>query len=191
MFTGSWGNCKLYDPNKKELKFELNPDKSGISLESKAFHYDLKSDTLFIYDYDSNIHCILHPSMDQGQNRKNYRSPEQTLKMIENKEFGSHIELYKNKYLIIDGTITPWNTVWHGDYRYQVVDGYKVSLWNGSSSEINFEKKADEIVESTAIHPCGDVYRLVYNKKTNLHTLYCVENTWDTKWRKQWFKTHK
>lgn len=193
LFTDSWGDCKLYDVNNKELKFEVIPREFNVNFKSDSFYYDKQLNILFIYDYDNNIHCILNPSMDQEQNKNNYRTPAQTKAMIDKKEFGTHIALSKSNNLIIDGAVTPWGTVWYGKYRYQIsTNNNRVSLWDGSAvKRIEFEKKENEVVESMAIHPSGDIYRLVYDKSTKLHTLYRVENTWDPKWRKEWYKKHK
>lgn len=159
----------------------------GVCLTST--YYDEVSDIVFFKDTEDNLHSIIHPSLNDEENRKNYKNPDETLMMFNSGNYftNDHISLYKNKYLVIDGIINYWGRQNLGKYTYQVVNSHYVNLWDGKNSlPIKFDYDSENEIESIAIHPCGDIYILRMNWQTNTHNLYCIENTWDPQWREEW-----
>lgn len=152
-------------------------------------YYDEDTDILFFHDKNNNLHSIIHPSMNDVENRKNYRNPEKTLQLFNSDYDMKKLGLYKGKYLTVDGQVYYWAGTTINHVNYQIFDNTRVNIWNNSKLKIDCTS-SDEQIESIAIHPCGDIYILRMNWKTNTHNLYYIENTWDSEWRTQWYKEH-
>jgi hypothetical protein len=191
--TGTWGRFQLLDW-KFNNKFKISIIDWGERIYTQSAYYDEDSDILFFMDNKYKMHSILHPGMDEAENRKNYRDPEGTVKLF---EADSGVDLYgltrdeKGRIFKNGKYIGPNFTPVVGKYRYEwssrslgISDGYKLLL----ASRIQFPVTVDEIYESTAVHPSGDIYILRYNKKINKHILYKLENTWDKDAKSAWEK---
>ena len=157
---------------------------------SEEVYYDESTDILFFRDNDSNMYSIIHPSLNDEENRKNYKNPEETLKLFNTGYDMKNLGLYKDKYLTVDGQVYYWAGTTINHINYQIFDNRKVNVWNEDFLEI-YCTSDDEEIESIAIHPCGDIYILRMNWQTNTHNLYCIENIWDPQWRKDWYKEHQ
>ena len=157
-------------------------------------YYDKESDILFFTLSTTGTipYSIIHPSLDENQNQKNYRNAEETRKLLESGEYAPHLSCNDKGALILDG----WNGYyWYGEkinrICYQYVDEKRVSVFVPNNTQrFNFSSD-DEQVESIAFHPSGDIYVLRMNWQTNTHNLYRVENTWDPQWRKEWYENHE
>ena len=158
---------------------------------NEAF-YDEITDMFFFIDGKKELHSIIHPSLDENQNQKNYRNADETKKLLESGEYAPHLSCNDKGALILDG----WNGYyWYGEkinrICYQYVDEKRVSVFVPNNTQrFNFSSD-DEQVESIAFHPSGDIYVLRMNWQTNTHNLYRVENTWDPQWRKEWYENHE
>ena len=165
-------------------------DTNNTSIWLGETYYDETTDIIFFRDSKQNLHSLLHPCLNKEENKKNYKTPEETLNLFnkDNTYFdANHLSLYKNKYLIIDGITNYWGRKSLGKYTYQIVNLYFVNLWDGKKS---LPIKLDDIdgdIESIAIHPSGDIYILRMNLKTNTHNLYYIVNTSDPQSREQWY----
>lgn len=161
--------------------------------------YDEDTDILFLIDGDKGIHSIEHPSLDENQNQKNYRNADETMKKLNAGEYAPHLTLDKNNRLCVDGIRYKWNGEY--DYQYYETKNYIISLiaednyinvYDRTESEyLYYTLPEKEEVESITYHPNGDWYFLTINWATNIHTLWRIENTWDTQWRKEWYENHE
>lgn len=149
-------------------------------------YYDEKTDILFFRDAKSNMHSIIHPGLDDKKNRNNYKTPAETLEMLNSNKELKNLGLYKGKYLTVNGDVYYWAGTTINHINYQIFDNTRVNIWNNSKLKIDCSS-SDEQIESIAIHPSGDIYILRMNWKTNTHNLYYIENTWDPEWREQWY----
>lgn len=130
--------------------------------------------------------------MDQETNEANFRDLEQTIKLFEP---GSGIDLQgltmdEKGQLFLNGLKYYWPGTVVGKYKYQILDNDNVYISDGEK-KIRIYTKTDnssEFDESTAIHPSGDIYFLKYNKNTDKHILYRIENTWDPAFRAEWYR---
>lgn len=167
----------------------LDTNNTGVWLGE--CYYDETTDILFFRDSNEALHCIVHPGMNDAENRKNYKNPGQTIEYLASNSDNStsHLGLYKGKYLTVDGQVYYWAGTTINHVNYQIFDNTRVNIWNNSKLKIDCTS-SDEQIESIEIHPCGDIYILRMNWKTNTHNLYYIENTWDYEWRKQWYKEH-
>ena len=157
-------------------------------------YYDEETDILFFQDHKNKIHCIVHPSLDENQNQKNFHNAEETRELLKNGNYVSHLTLNSDNDLYIDGVRCRWNAT-----AYETTD-YVITLNNKRKTIRVFDRKESKVlnyiipknekVESITYHPNGDWYFLTINWTTNKHTLYCIENTWDPQWREQWYKEH-
>ncbi len=152
-------------------------------------YYDESTDILFFHDKYDNLHSIVHPGMNDAENRKNYKNPDQTLELFSSGYDMKNLGLYKGKYLTLNGDVYYWAGTTINHINYQIYDNKEVNIWNDDELEINCTSP-DEEIESIAIHPSGDIYILRINWQTNKHTLYCIENSWDPQWHEQWYKEH-
>ena len=152
-------------------------------------YYDENTDILFFHDKNNNLHSIIHPSMNDAENRKNYRNPEKTLQLFNSDYDMKKLGLYKGKYLTVDGQVYYWAGTTINHINYQIYDNKEVDIWNDDELEIKCTSPNEQI-ESIAIHPSGDIYVLRMNWASNKHNLYYIENTWDVEWRTQWYKEH-
>ena len=149
-------------------------------------YYDEKTDILFFRDAKSNMHSIIHPGLDDKKNRNNYKTPAETLEMLNSNKELKNLGLYKGKYLTVNGDVYYWAGTTINHINYQIYDNKEVDIWNDDELEIKCTSSNEEM-ESIAIHPSGDIYILRMNWQTNTHNLYYIENTWDPEWREQWY----
>ena len=187
--TGRLGRFKLLDKD-FNMKFKIRMVDWDIWLNTAESYYDETTNILFFRDNDSNMHSIVHPGMNDEENRKNYKTPEETLKLFDSEYDMKNLGLYKDKYLTVDGQVYYWAGTTINHINYQIFDNRKVNVWNEDFLEI-YCTSDDEEIESIAIHPCGDIYILRINWETNTHNLYCIENTWDPQWREEWYTKHQ
>ncbi len=167
----------------------------GVCLTST--YYDEASDIIFFKDTDDNLHSIIHPCLNDEENRKNYKNPEETLKLFENETIinNTGIRVTKSESLFINGKYTYWGQHKIGNFVYQITSD-DCLVYESQNVQNNFyvnilDENGKEEKESVAIHPSGDIYILRMNWETNTHNLYRVENTWDPQWRKEWYENHK
>ena len=188
------GRMYLFDKDlKQKAYFEtfdvFNTDSTSLWLAET--YYDEATDILFFRDTSKNMHSIVHPGMNDTENRKNYKNPDQTLELFGTEVTinGTTIRVTKSGSLFVNGNYTYWGQLDVGNYVYQnnhnnFLVYEKVNPRN--NFHINISDDVEEI-ESAAVHPSGDIYILRMNWQTNKHTLYCIENTWDPEWREQWY----
>ena len=183
--TGAYGRFKLLDKN-FNLKFKINMLDWDMRLDTKEAYYDEATDILFFRDEYNFMHSIVHPGMNDEENRKNYRDNTETPVLFYSDYDMKNLGLYKGKYLTVDGQVYYWAGTTINHINYQIFDNEEVDVWNDDELEINCKGPGEE-VESIAIHPSGDIYILRMNWQTNTHNLYYIENTWDPEWREQWY----
>ena len=187
--TGTWGRFKLLD-KEFNFKFKIKMLDWGMRLDTGESYYDEATNILFFRDSKQNIHSIVHPGMNEEENRKNYKNPDETLEMIRSGKDTKNLGLYKNKYLTVDGQVYYWEGKTIGKFDYQIISNNRVYLYSDAPIIKIYLTSENEEIESIAIHPSGDIYILRMNWQTNTHNLYYVENTWDSQWREQWYKEH-
>ena len=174
--------------------FDLfNTDSSSLWLSE--CYYDEQCDVLFFRDSKSNLYSIEHPSMDEAENKANFKGPTETIEMLNSGKYAPHLTAKNNKSLCIDQSDKSY--YWDGKringHRYQLFNENTIYYWPNSTLEgmIEFNLYVPYgDVESIAIHPCGDLYMLGINWNTNTHILYRIENTWDPEWRASWYAAH-
>lgn len=164
------GTRKVYVPY---LGFTIN-----------SMYYQEASKILLFIDAQYKLHSIVNPGIDEAQNKANYRTPEETIALFES---GTDLQgltrdekgrIYNNGKFVSNGKIfVPVLNEVRYIYGSQLIS---IGLPN-STSYINIDVKSssNEIHESTAVHQSGDIYLLRYNKDTDKHILYKIENTWD------------
>ena len=106
---------------------------------------------------------------------------------------GVKIRVTNSNNIFINGNFHFWKQDELGNYRYQKVTNNYFLVYNKDNIEEKYRIKFPddtEVIESSALHPSGDIYVLRMNWNTNTHNLYCIENTWDPQWRAQWYKEH-
>ena len=191
---GTSGRAKLYDKN-FNLIFSVNLLSWPLRLSVKGTYYDEQCDVLFFIDDNSNLYSIEHPSMDEAQNKANFKGPTETIEMLNSGKYAPHLTAKNNKSLCIDQSDKSY--YWDGKringHRYQLFNENTIYYWPNSALEgmIEFNLYVPYgDVESIAIHPCGDMYMLGINWNTNTHILYRIENTWDPEWRASWYDAH-
>ena len=64
------------DRSSGKRKYVVN---ANSQVSSQLSYYDEETDILFFQDHNNKIHCIVHPSLDENQNQKNYRNAEETI----------------------------------------------------------------------------------------------------------------
>ena len=174
-----------------ERKYVVN---ANSLVASQISYYDDETDILFFQDHNNKIHCIVHPSLDENQNQKNFRNAEETRELLNNGNYAPHLTLDSDNDLYIDGVRYRWNATAYEtkDYIVSLIqeDSY-INVFDRKESEVlNYTIPENEEVESITYHPNGDWYFLTINWTTNRHTLWRIENTWDSQWREQWNKEH-
>lgn len=165
-------------------------------MNSYGSYYDFDTDILFYLSRKNfELCCIVHPSTDLKQNKKNVRNHEQTIEILQKK---TDIDVGDLRYVEGKGLFKGDNEIYFEGFilngnKYKKLDDTEFSLRiNGKRIVINTNDEIGiEQIESSAIHPSGDLYVLRYNKTTQLHTLYKVENTWDIEWRNEWYSKHQ
>jgi hypothetical protein len=183
--TGAYGRFKLLDKN-FNLKFKIKMLNWNMRLDTEESFYDESNDILFFRDSEQKLHSIVHPSVNEEKNQKNYKTPEKTIEMLNSNKELKNLGLYKGKYLTVNGDVYYWAGTTINHINYQIFDNKEVDIWNDNELEIKCTSPNEQI-ESIAIHPSGDIYILRMNWQTNTHNLYYIENTWDPEWRKQWY----
>ena len=164
---------------------------------ARNYYYDEKTDLLFFIDKDKNLYCVEHPSLDQKENRLNLKNNEETLALLRSGKYAPHILIDENNTIEIEnkkiGPQFEYSPI--GKYSYRIystnVAVYEDMTKTPVTRILYNNIRGSETNESVALHPCGDIYILRYDSTKKLHTLYCVQNTWDSAWRNEWFKTHR
>ena len=152
--------------------------------------YYSKENNVFLYkDFDYIIHSIINPGTDAAENKKNYRSPVQTTSLFsKNSEYGKKGIVIEDDALYVNGEPYYWYGAQVNGYMFYIsAPNIYLSTNDGSIDDTINLYSENEQFESAAVHPSGDIYVLRMNWKTNKHTLYCIENTWDPQWREQWY----
>ena len=189
--SGLKGRFQILDRD-YNIKSKIRLFDLGIDINTKNAYYNEENDVILFTDRNSNIHSIINPGLDDEQNKKNYRDPEQTKKLFsKDGEYGKKGLVIEGKLLFVNGV----SHYWGGDLINNIlyfVSAPKIYLFenNEVSKTIDISFDGDEQFESAAVHPSGDIYILRMNWSTNTHNLYRIENTWDTEWREQWYKEH-
>lgn len=158
-------------------------------------YYDEESDILFLKDSDEKLYSIVQPGMDDEENRKNFKNPEETLEYFKEGKIinNTNVRVTKEGYLFINEEFIYFGQQKIGNYVYQkMMNDYFLYNLNEPTEYFNiyYNTNEDEQFESSAVHPSGDIYILRMNWKTNTHNLYRIENTWDAEWREQWYEEH-
>lgn len=166
-------------------------DTNNTSIWLGETYYDETTDIIFFRDSKQNLHSLLHPCLNKEKNKKNYKTPEETLNLFFNETIinNTSLRVTKSGSLFINGNYTYWGQKKTGNYVYQINSG-DCLVYEAKNSRTNFHvdcSSLDEQIESLAIHPCGDIYILRMNWQTNTHSLYYIENTWDPELREQWY----
>lgn len=157
----------------------------------KSAYYSKKENIFLFTDDESNIHSIIHPSIDSKNNKNNYRTPDQTRKIFsENSEYGKKGFIISDNALYLNGIIYYWYGSQVNGYMFYNLDSDVYIFKNNEIFKTFSLFSENELLESIAIHPSGDIYILRMNWQTNTHNLYYIENTWDPEWREQWYKDH-
>jgi len=198
LFFGHNGNFYLVDKDYNlisSISFLHNWD---IRTYFDTAFYDEDNDTLFFIDEDKGIHSILHPSLDENENKKNYYESSTTMAKLGLGKYAPHLTIDKKRYLYIDSVKYS-----KGYYDYEVYEtkNYIISLINENcyinvydrtkSKYFYYTVPENEKIESITYHPNGDWYFLTINWSTNKHTLWRIENIWDLEWRTQWYKNQE
>ena len=191
------GRIYLFDLDlKPKAYFEtfdvFDTDNTGLWLSET--YYNESSDILFFRDTKQNLYSLVHPSLNDDENRKNYKNPDETLNLFFNETIinNTSIRITKSGSLFINGNYTYFGQQKNGNYVYQI-NFDDCLVYDAKNPRTNFHvdcTSSNEQIESIAIHPCGDIYILRMNWQTNTHNLYYIENTWDPEWREQWYKEH-
>lgn len=201
IISGMGDGCHKFSFNGKRL-FEVHISSFiGKFTEIKSFYYDEETDILFLQDKNDQLYSIINPGLNEEQNKKNFKTPEETLAMLNEGKYAPHLEIREElnwqkkskNYLYIDGKRERWGKAYEiGKYICSVIpEDHYINLYDGKNRvEAHYELPNGEQLESNAFHPCGDVYFLTMNWTTNTHNLYRIENTWDPEWREQWYKEH-
>lgn len=177
-----------YDFN---LKFQAHMQEiAKVENPNYKSYFDETTDILFFLDNDKDIHSITHPSLDENINQKNYRDSSETMQKLGNDEYAPHLTIDKKRNLYIDGVRYRWDALRYQIKNYNVLlvpDAFHINVYDGNKRQfLNYTIPENEKVESITYHPNGDWYFLTINWTTNMHTLWRIENTWDSKWREQW-----
>lgn len=198
--SGNLGRFQLLDENFNQV-FKIRMLNWGMRFDAKAAYYDEETNILFLQDRKEQLYSIINPGLDEEQNKKNFKTPEETLAMLNEGKYAPHLEIREElnwqkkskNYLYIDGKRERWGNAYEiGKYICSVIpEDHYINLYDGKNRvEAHYELPNGEQLESNAFHPCGDVYFLTMNWTTNTHNLYRIENTWDPEWRKEWYKEH-
>lgn len=190
--SGLKGRFQILDRD-YNIKSKIRLFDLGIDINTKNAYYNEENDVILFTDRNSNIHSIINPGLDDEQNKKNYRDPEQTKKLFsKNSEYGKKGLVIDDCKLYINNKIYFWGNANINNYQY-LIGSMNIYVTNYYTDEevLKYKIKTnDEQFESAAVHPSGDIYILRMNWNTNTHNLYRIENTWDPQWRAQWYKDH-
>ena len=192
IISGMGDGCHKFSFNGKRL-FEVHISSFiGKFTEINYFYYDEETDILFLQDKNEQLYSIINPGLDEERNKKNFKTPEETLENIKNGTYGSSLNLTEYNELLVNGVRHNFKGERINNHDYRVVDGTRVFInYPDHVKKIPCsDTNNTEQIESIAIHPSGDIYVLRMNWTTNTHNLYRIENTWDPQWRKEWYKEH-
>ncbi len=172
----------------------LNKLNGGDSNWFTDCYYDEEKDILFFTYPHNSVNSIVNPSFDEVQNQKNFRNAEETSKLLKNGNYAPHLTLDSDNDLYIDGVRCRWNATAYETTDYVITLNNKrktIRVFDRKESEVlNYTIPENETEESITYHPNGDWYFLTINWTTDTHTLWRIENTWDSQWREQWNKEH-
>lgn len=186
--SGAMGRFQLLDKDFNFI-FKVRMLNWPMRMSTKEAYYDEQCDVLFFRDSKSNLYSIEHPSMDETENKANFKGPTETIEMLNSGKYAPHLTT-KNNSLWIDGLSYYWPGKKINKICYQYVDESSISIFVPDNT-VRFDfRSPNEQIESIEIHPCGDIYVLRMNWNTNTHILYRVENTWDPEWRASWYAKH-
>ena len=186
--SGAMGRFQLLDKDFNFI-FKVRMLNWPMRMSTKEAYYDEQCDVLFFRDSKSNLYSIEHPSMDEAENKANFKGPTETIEMLKSGKYVPHLTT-KNNSLWIDGLSYYWPGKKINKICYQYVDESSITIFVPDNT-VRFDfHSPDEQIESIEIHPCGDIYVLRMNWNTNTHILYRVENTWDPEWRASWYAEH-
>lgn len=194
LFWGFNGRAYLVDSN-NNLKFSIDMLYNWkIDVNNDSAYYDEDSDILFLLDNEKNS-SIKNPKLDDNQNQKNYKNPDETKLLIQKGNYGKNVSFDSKNRLLINGKRYGWGKSYETDnciISFVSNSGYNyVNVYDGKNRKrLNFNLQSNEEIESYTFHPNGDWYILTINWSTNIHTLWKIENTWDPEWREQWYKEH-
>ena len=179
------------DRSSGKRKYVVN---ANSQVSSQLSYYDDEIDILFFQDHNNKIHCIVHPSLEENQNQKNFHNAEETRELLNNGNYAPHLTLDSDNDLYIDGVRCRWNATAYETTDYVITLNNKrktIRIFDRKESEVlNYTIPENETEESITYHPNGDWYFLTINWTTDTHTLWRIENTWDSQWREQWNKEH-
>lgn len=176
------------------VKLQLNKFLPQFIAKNLNFFYH--AGILFFIDEKFQLHCVLNPALDQDQNKRNYRNPEQT-KLL----FKSNSGIDLQGLTIDEKGLMYLNNIFIGPNFMPVVGQWQYYLNQNSIVIGNVQAnlltipmpklESSEILECTAIHPSGDIYFLRFNKALNKHILYKIENNWDLEVKLAWERPKK
>ncbi|SEQ07250.1 hypothetical protein SAMN04487977_102393 [Treponema bryantii] len=167
-------------------------DIENLSTIIRASYYSKENNVFLYVDYNSAIHSIINPGVSIEENKKNYKTPDQTIRLFsKNSEYGKKGLLIEDDALYINGVVYYWYGIQVNGYMFYTSDAPNIYLFKNNELIKTMKVYSEnEQLESVAVHPCGDIYILRMNWQTNKHCLYRIENTWDPEWRTQWYKEH-
>lgn len=171
----------------------LNKLKGSLGNWFDDCYYDKQNDILIIKE-GQKLYSIISPTLNEVQNQKNFYNAEETKNLIESEKYVPHLTLDKRGRLCIDGIRYRWGDTIYETKNYIISliheDKYINVFDRTDSSQLNYSIPENEEVESITYHPNGDWYFLTINWSNNMHTIWRIENTWDSQWREQWYKEH-
>ncbi len=171
----------------------LNKLKGSLGNWFDDCYYDKQNDILIIKE-GQKLYSIISPTLNEVQNQKNFHNAEETRKLLESGKYAPHLTLDEDNNLYIDGIRYQWGTTAYETKKYICTLNQKkkyIRLFDRKDSNlIYYTIPENEEVESITYHPNGDFYFLTINWTTNKHTLWRIENTWDSQWREQWDGEH-
>lgn len=201
LFSGSWADYLMIDKKGNKI-FSFNPLADyNIRMSSIQSYFLEDANVLFFWDNKENIYSVVNPGMNKEENRKNFHNTEETKKLFESdvEINGVKVRVTSSNNVFINGKRTYWDQTRMNDYMYQKVNKEHYYIYDRNNAtrknnKISFDiylTSETEVIESSALHPSGDIYVLRMNWNTNKHVLYRIENTWDPEWRKQWYEKNK
>ena len=110
--------------------------------------------------------------MDKEENRKNFHNTEETKKIFESdvEINGVKIRVSSSNNVFLDGKRTYWDQTRINNYMYQKVDNGQFFIYNRDNFDEDYDiylNSKNEVIESSALHPSGDIYVLRMNWQTN------------------------
>ena len=166
------------------------------SFTGTTLNFFYHANILFFIDNKYQLHSIINPSVEDSENKKNYRNPEQTRALFK-PDSGFNLEgltIDDNGLMYVNGILVgPKFMPVIRKWQY-FINSMNITIGNQELVLIKIPTTLfdpEEIHECTAIHPSGDIYFLRYNPSKNVHILYKIENTWDVEARTDWIKKYQ